>query len=83
MALGLNVALNLVWIPRYGYLGAARSTLVTEAAYFLMTAVALRVFGHPVGWASLLVKPLAATAAFALVLHWLLPSLGKLSTLEL
>ena len=73
LALALNVCLNLVWIPGHGYLGAAASTLATEAAYFLMTAVALAVHGHRARWPSLLLKPLAATVPFALILWWLLP----------
>jgi O-antigen/teichoic acid export membrane protein len=73
IALGLNVALNLLLIPRLGYRGAAASTLMTEAAYFLMTTLALRAFGHRAGWPSLLPKPLLATAAFGVVLAALLP----------
>jgi O-antigen/teichoic acid export membrane protein len=73
VALALNVGLNLLWIPRYGFLGAAASTLVTEAAYFAMTAAALRAFGHDAGWLALLPKPLAASAVFVGVLWWLLP----------
>ena len=32
----LNVLLNLLWIPRYGFMGAAVATLITEAALMLM-----------------------------------------------
>jgi O-antigen/teichoic acid export membrane protein len=64
----LNVALNLAWIPRLGYLGAARATLLTEGVYFALTAAALRRYGHAVPWPSLLVRPLGATAVFAGVL---------------
>ena len=79
LALALNVGLNLLWIPRQGYLGAARSTLCTEAAYFLMTATALRAFGQRAGWASLLPRPLLASGVFALVLWWLLPASALLA----
>ena len=64
----LNVALNLAWIPTYGYHGAAWATLVTEGAYFLLGAVALALYGHPVQWPSLVFRPALATAAFAAVL---------------
>jgi O-antigen/teichoic acid export membrane protein len=81
VALALNVGLNLLWIPSHGYLGAAASTLATEAAYFLMTAAALRAYGHPARWLSLLVKPIAATAVFGVVLWWLLPVSSLLASL--
>lgn len=47
LALLFNVALNILLIPRYGYLGAAASTVVTEA--WLMGAMvwALRTAGFP------------------------------------
>jgi O-antigen/teichoic acid export membrane protein len=73
VALVLNVALNLAWIPGQGALGAARSTLVTEVAYFGMTAAALAAYGYRAEWLSLLPKPAAAAAVFALVLWLLLP----------
>jgi O-antigen/teichoic acid export membrane protein len=66
--LALNVALNLAWIPRYGYVGAAWATLATEAAYFAAGAAALSRFGHRIGWLGLAARPLAATAVFALAL---------------
>jgi O-antigen/teichoic acid export membrane protein len=64
----LNVALNLVWIPSYGYQGAAWATLVTEGAYFALGAIALRVHGHPIGWLALSARPVLAASAFAAVL---------------
>jgi O-antigen/teichoic acid export membrane protein len=64
----LNIALNAVFIPRYGYVAAAWATLVTEGAYFFMTALALRVFGHRASWASLLPRPVLATLVFAGIL---------------
>jgi O-antigen/teichoic acid export membrane protein len=67
-ALALNVVLNLLWIPAYGFVGAAWATLATEGAYFAMTAGALHVYGHRAGWAQLLPRPLAAASVFALLL---------------
>jgi O-antigen/teichoic acid export membrane protein len=75
LCLVLNVALNLLWIPALGYLGAAWATLVTEAVYFAATAGAVRLFGHPVSWPALLLRPALATAVFAGVL-WTSRSLG-------
>jgi O-antigen/teichoic acid export membrane protein len=68
LALALNVALNLALIPSYGYVGAGGATIVTEAAYFLMTAVALRAYGYRIGWLSLSARPLLAAAAFTAAL---------------
>jgi len=70
LALVVNVALNLALIPSLGFVGAAWATLITEAAYFAATAIALRAYGYRVGWPSLVWRPLAATAVFAATL-WL------------
>jgi O-antigen/teichoic acid export membrane protein len=77
--LALNVALNLLWIPTLGYVGAAWATLVTEAAYFAATALALRLFGHRVGWLAVLARPALATAVFAGAL-WLSRGLGLIGS---
>jgi O-antigen/teichoic acid export membrane protein len=71
LALALNVGLNLFWIPRYGGLGASWATVVTEATYFAMTALALFAYGYRAFWPSLLVRPVLAAGTFAVVL-WLL-----------
>jgi O-antigen/teichoic acid export membrane protein len=71
----LNVGLNLVWIPRLGYLGAAWATLVTEGAYFASTAVALWAFGYRFSWPSVVARPALAAAVFAGVL-WFSRGLG-------
>lgn len=68
LCLVLNVSLNLAWIPRLGYVGAAQATLLTEACYFVATAAALHAFGHRVHWPALLAKPVLATACFATTL---------------
>jgi O-antigen/teichoic acid export membrane protein len=65
--LALNIALNLFWIPRLGFIGSAWATLVTEAAYFALGAAALRSYGLRAAWAAAW-RPLAATAAFAATL---------------
>jgi O-antigen/teichoic acid export membrane protein len=68
VCLVLNVGLNLMWIPAHGYEGAAWATLVTEAVYFALGALALSLHGHRVHWPSLAARPVLATAAFAAVL---------------
>jgi O-antigen/teichoic acid export membrane protein len=68
VTLVLNVALNLLWIPRFGFVGSAWATLASEAAYFALGALALRRNGQRAGWASLAWRPTAATAVFAAIL---------------
>ena len=68
VALALNVGLNFLLIPPLGYRGAAWATIVTELAYFLMTALALRAYGYPARWPSLALRPVLATAVFAAAL---------------
>ncbi len=77
-ALGLNVVLNLAWIPGSGAMGSAWATLATEGTYFALTAVAMARAGHwPPGPIQLL-RPLLACLAFAVALGLLrpLPLLG-------
>ena len=69
LALVLNVALNLLWIPTLGAIGSARATLVTEIVYFAMTAGAMFRGGHHVGWLVIAVRPLVAAALFGGVLQ--------------
>jgi O-antigen/teichoic acid export membrane protein len=59
--LALNVALNLLWIPAHGYMGAAWAQLATELAYFVLGAAALARHGHGIGWLGVTARPLAAT----------------------
>jgi O-antigen/teichoic acid export membrane protein len=68
VCLALNVGLNLLWIPAHGYQGAAWATLVTEGAYFLLSALALSLHGHRVQWPALLLRPALAAGVFAVVL---------------
>lgn len=74
-AAGLNVALNIVLIPRYSYLGAAVATVI---AYFLLniaysTQLYTRTGIHPFG-ASLL-KPATATLVSIGAIYLLVTSL--------
>jgi O-antigen/teichoic acid export membrane protein len=70
LALVLNVGLNLLWIPRHGFLGSAWATLLTEALYFALGAGALHAYGLRAAWLSSAARTLAATALFAAAL-WL------------
>ena len=57
VTLALNVGLNLLWIPRHGFLGSSWATLLTEAAYFALGAVALRSYGLRAAWLSSAWRP--------------------------
>ncbi len=69
LALALNIILNLLWIPTLGAIGSARATLVTEVAYFGLTAGAMFRAGHRVGWLVIAMRPLVAAAIFGGVLQ--------------
>jgi O-antigen/teichoic acid export membrane protein len=73
LALVLNIGLNLVWIPQYGFVGASWATLATEAGYCALAVIALQRGGHSAPWLSLAWRPLIAAAAFGLVLALILP----------
>ena len=68
LTLALNIGLNLLWIPRHGFLGSSWATLATEAAYFALGAAALRAYGLRAAWFASAARALAATAAFAATL---------------
>jgi O-antigen/teichoic acid export membrane protein len=72
-ALVLNVALNLLWIPRLGAMGSAWATLATEGAYFAMAVAALSRAGHRPPRLPALWRPLLACLAFGLALRALQP----------
>jgi O-antigen/teichoic acid export membrane protein len=63
----LNVALNLLLIPRLGYVGAAWATLLTETSYFALGAAALALHGHPIDWRRVGWRPFAAAGVSGLV----------------
>lgn len=65
-AAGLNVALNVAWIPRFGLLGAAWATV---AGYFLMAALGVYLgrkhYPIPFEWGRMLRVVVASGLAFA------------------
>jgi len=79
LALLANVVLNLLWIPVYGFEGAAWATLLTEGAYFVMTAAALHAYGHRIQWWDVAPRPLLAAAVFTAALALALPRLPFLA----
>ncbi len=79
LALVVNVALNLWWIPSHGILGAAAATLGTEVALLLACAYLVRrAAGLDLPW-SQAARPLLATAVMGAALGLALglaPGLG-------
>ncbi len=70
LAAGLNIGLNMVWLPRYGFVGAAWSTVVAYAALFLLQAAVVR---PRRSWFALYsFRLLAAAGVAAVALAWLL-----------
>ncbi|MGQ9738917.1 MAG: oligosaccharide flippase family protein [Armatimonadota bacterium] len=63
VAILVNVALNLIWIPHYGVMGAAWSTLAAYAAALLASVVVgRRFFPLPVNWRGMVRVGLAVLA---------------------
>ncbi|RKY22157.1 MAG: hypothetical protein DRQ55_02100 [Planctomycetota bacterium] len=71
-AAAFNVLANLWAIPRYGMLGAAATTVATEAWVLLLAMWAGRRLAGVRPELSLLLRPVAAAAAAAAALAWLL-----------
>ena len=71
----LNVALNLVLIPRASYLGASAATVVSEATCFALLFALFRRGVPQVGFARHAWRPLVAGLALAAVLAGVVPYL--------
>ena len=70
MAVVLNIALNVALIPRFGMVGAAVATVVTEGVRMVLAFIAAQRYrlGFP-SW-RLVWRPFAAAAAMLVVLSW-------------
>jgi O-antigen/teichoic acid export membrane protein len=74
---GLNVGLNLLLVPRFGFLGAAVMTVVTESLLVGQYLWILRAQIRSLNWGTILVRPLLA----ALVMGGLVLALDSLPLL--
>ena len=74
IAVVLNVGLNLLLIPRYGYLAAAATTVVTEAAFSVAAWMFIRRSGQRLDWFRSSWRVLLAGIVMGLVL---LPVAGR------
>ena len=61
----VNIALNLLFIPKYGYLAASVITIISEIALFIPFYYAVRKHIAPVPWWRILWRPLVAALAMA------------------
>ena len=59
---GLNVVMNLLLVPRFGFIGAAVMTVFTEAVLVGQYVWALRSLMQKINWSSSLLRPLLAVA---------------------
>ena len=66
-AAGLNLILNLIWIPRFGIEGAAMATVLAETLVLVLRLVVGHRLGIAVG-GGFLVKPLLASALMAAIM---------------
>ncbi len=73
VSLVANVALNLLWIPRWGATGAAAAMLATNAGSFLLLCVAPQSRSMMRGCCAAAARPLAALAASVVLVGWLAP----------
>ncbi len=72
----LNLVGNLLFMPRYGYVASAITTILSEIALLIPFAIGLQREIGRIHWRQLLWRPLAAGAAAGLLVVLLLP-LGR------
>lgn len=65
LAAAFNLLANLLLVPRFGYLAAAVTTVLTEIVLFVPLRRAIRQYVGPVSWTALALGPLPAVAAMA------------------
>ena len=75
----VNLALNIVLIPKFGMIGAAWSTLVTEAVRAIFARVCARRAGYPNMKFAPVARALAAASAMGLALWFALRSAPDLA----
>ena len=67
----VNLALNLILIPYYGYVGAAIASLTTEGLNLIIQYQALKHYWEASIFEISLLKPLFSLALMGLFIHWL------------
>ena len=64
----INIALNLFLIPKYGFVGAAYATIISEAFFIAFYAYFTSKYGIKANLFQIIVKPVIASAAMLLVI---------------
>lgn len=67
----LNVALNLILIPKYSYIGASIATVLTECLNFMILFYLTSKEGYKLNLLSIFYKPVLATIPMAALLFYL------------
>jgi len=62
IAVLINVILNLIFIPLYGFIGAAIATVITEIAFFIIYMYFISKYGLGVKIMGIFIRPVIATA---------------------
>ncbi len=79
-AVMFNIITNLIFIPRFSFVAAGATTVLSEVVLMVMFAYYLKQKMPGMNWRHLLVKPLALTAVvvliMALISHFTFPILG-------
>ncbi len=68
VAVAFNIIANLIFIPRYSFVAAGVTTILSEVVLMIMFAYYLRKKMAGMNWWQLLAKPLALTAVVVLVM---------------
>jgi len=78
-----NIGANLVLIPRFTYLGAAATTVISELVLFLPFYYSVRRHVGPLPFTELFWRPVVASTAMGLMVWLLLPHLSILLVIGL
>ena len=71
IAVLINIILNLIFIPKYGFIGAAIATVITEIAFFIIYMHFITKYGLGVKLTRIFVKPIIATAIMIFALSFI------------
>ena len=67
----LSIALNMIFIPAYGFIGAAIATLITEIIFFLIYTSFIFKYGIRINIIMIFVKPVIAALSMVAVLSFI------------
>ncbi|MBS3132186.1 flippase [Candidatus Woesearchaeota archaeon] len=67
----MNIALDLILVPIFGFIGAAIATLITEVFFFFLYSYFIIKYGIKNRFFSVAVKPIIAVAAMSVIVSWI------------